>query len=141
MIHRALLGSVERTFAMLCEQYAGKWPFWLSPRQVIILTVSNKHADFAEKVKNRLVFEGFYADVDDSNNTLKKKIRNAQLGQYNYILVAGDKELENGTVTVRERDKDKESGDMKVQDFVAFLHTLSPKPSKAELNVKSQMFV
>lgn len=79
IIHRALLGSLERCFAMLCEHYGGKWPFWLSPRQVAIIPVSQKHEHYAEKVKNRLIYEGFYAEHDNSNFTLKKKVRNAQL--------------------------------------------------------------
>ncbi|XKL60570.1 hypothetical protein PGB90_007627 [Kerria lacca] len=105
IIHRAILGSVERMIAILTESYAGKWPFWLSPRQAITIPVAPAHNDYATEVKEKIFNAGFQCDVDiDTSDTLNKKIRNAQLAQYNYILVVGNKEMEGGTVNVRTRD-------------------------------------
>ena len=87
IIHRAILGSVERMIAILTENYAGKWPFWLSPRQVMVVPVHSQFDDYAVFVKNHIFEAGFMSDVDlDAGNTLNKKIRNAQLSQFNYIL-------------------------------------------------------
>ncbi|GAB4825910.1 hypothetical protein Ancab_008777 [Ancistrocladus abbreviatus] len=105
MIHRAILGSVERMFAILLEHYKGKWPLWLSPRQAIVCTVSEKSEPYALKVQDQIHHGGFYVDVDTSDRTINKKVREAQLAQYNYILVVGEKDAENGVVTVRVRDK------------------------------------
>jgi len=104
IIHRAILGSVERMFANLVEHFAGKWPFWLSPRQIIIVPVSEKFFEYAEEVRQALHQAGFYVDVDTSDKKLQKKIREAQLDQYNYILVVGQEEVAAKTVNVRTRD-------------------------------------
>lgn len=105
IIHRAILGSVERMIAILTESYAGKWPFWLSPRQVMVIPVGPPFDDYAFKVKQQLYDAGFLCDVDiDSGDTMNKKIRNAQLAQYNFILVVGERELSANTVNVRTRD-------------------------------------
>ncbi|XP_065214511.1 threonine--tRNA ligase 1, cytoplasmic-like isoform X3 [Planococcus citri] len=105
IIHRALLGSVERMIAILTENYAGKWPFWLSPRQSVVIPVGSAHNEYAHKVKEQIFGAGFNCDVDDdTSDTLNKKIRNAQLAQYNYIFVVGDKEVNAGTINVRTRD-------------------------------------
>eukprot|EP01097_Dermamoeba_algensis_P005308 TRINITY_DN3371_c0_g1_i1.p1 TRINITY_DN3371_c0_g1~~TRINITY_DN3371_c0_g1_i1.p1 ORF type:complete len:116 (-),score=22.53 TRINITY_DN3371_c0_g1_i1:24-371(-) len=90
--------------AILIEHTAGKWPFWLSPRQCIVLPISEKHVDYAVEVQKKLIAAGFYADVDLSDKQLKKKIPLAQTAQYNYILVVGKEESEAGTVNVRTRD-------------------------------------
>ncbi|XP_043280316.1 threonine--tRNA ligase 1, cytoplasmic isoform X2 [Venturia canescens] len=105
IIHRAILGSVERMVAILTESYAGKWPFWLSPRQVMVIPVGPQFDDYANQVKEKLYAAGFMAEVDtDSSDTMNKKIRNAQLAQFNFILVVGEKERGGGTVNVRTRD-------------------------------------
>eukprot|EP00004_Rigifila_ramosa_P013956 TRINITY_DN3130_c0_g1_i2.p1 TRINITY_DN3130_c0_g1~~TRINITY_DN3130_c0_g1_i2.p1 ORF type:complete len:809 (+),score=227.02 TRINITY_DN3130_c0_g1_i2:156-2429(+) len=104
MIHRAILGSVERMIAVLTEHTGGKWPFWLSPRQVIVVPVSEKFNDYAFKVQALVSQAGFYIDVDDTDRKLAKKIREAQLAQYNYILVVGQEEVEAGTANMRTRD-------------------------------------
>ncbi|XP_075476513.1 threonine--tRNA ligase, mitochondrial 1-like [Primulina tabacum] len=104
MIHRAILGSVERMFAILLEHYKGKWPFWLSPRQAIVCPVSDKSQAYALQVHDRIHDAGFYVDVDTSDRTINKKVREAQLAQYNYILVVGEKEVGTGQVAVRVRD-------------------------------------
>ncbi|KAK9733550.1 hypothetical protein RND81_04G074700 [Saponaria officinalis] len=109
MLHRAILGSVERMFAILLEHYKGKWPFWLSPRQAIVCTVSERSAAYALEVRDQIHTAGFYVDLDISDKTINKKVREAQLSQYNYILVVGEKDAENRVVTVRVRDKNDHS--------------------------------
>ncbi|KAH0670824.1 hypothetical protein KY290_026245 [Solanum tuberosum] len=105
MIHRAILGSVERMFAILLEHYKGKWPFWLSPRQAIICPVSNKSQAYAFEIWKQLHDARYHVDIDVSDKTVGKKVREAQLVQYNYILVVGEEEAKNGQVSVRVRDK------------------------------------
>ncbi|KAI5705070.1 hypothetical protein M8J75_011574 [Diaphorina citri] len=105
MIHRAILGSVERMVAILTESYAGKWPFWISPRQGIVIPVAEPFNEYADQVKNKIFAAGFMCDADlDSSDTLNKKIRNAQISQYNFIMVVGEKEKSSNTVNVRTRD-------------------------------------
>ncbi|KAK9460772.1 uncharacterized protein V1516DRAFT_653109 [Lipomyces oligophaga] len=104
MIHRAILGSVERMTAILTEHFAGKWPFWLSPRQVLVIPVGVKYIEYAEQVRQRLFEAGLYADADLGGNTLMKKVRNGQLQQYNFILIVGEEELNAKGVNVRNRD-------------------------------------
>ncbi|XP_030044439.1 threonine--tRNA ligase 2, cytoplasmic [Microcaecilia unicolor] len=105
IIHRAILGSVERMIAILSENYGGKWPLWLSPCQVMVVPVGSGCDAYAEEVCDHFFTAGFMADVDlDHSCTLNKKIRNAQLAQYNFILVVGEKEKANNAVNVRTRD-------------------------------------
>uniref|UniRef100_A0A8D8R2L8 threonine--tRNA ligase n=1 Tax=Cacopsylla melanoneura TaxID=428564 RepID=A0A8D8R2L8_9HEMI len=105
MIHRAILGSVERMIAILTESYAGKWPFWISPRQGVVIPVAEPFNEYADQVKNKIFQAGFMCDADlDSSDTLNKKIRNAQISQYNFIMVVGEKERNASTVNVRTRD-------------------------------------
>ncbi|CAN6477601.1 unnamed protein product [Victoria cruziana] len=104
MIHRAILGSVERMLAILLEHYKGKWPFWLSPRQAIVCPVSEKSQPYAIQVRDQIHKAGYYVDVDTTDRKIQKKVREAQLAQYNYILVVGEEEAKTGTVSVRVRD-------------------------------------
>jgi len=104
IIHRAILGSVERMMAILIEHTAGKWPFWLSPRQCIVLPISEKHVDYATEVARKIQHAGFDTEVDLSDRQLKKKIPMAQTAQFNFILVVGKEESDTGTVNVRTRD-------------------------------------
>uniref|UniRef100_A0AAX7VCF5 threonine--tRNA ligase n=1 Tax=Astatotilapia calliptera TaxID=8154 RepID=A0AAX7VCF5_ASTCA len=102
MIHRAVLGSLERMMAILAENFGGKWPLWLSPAQVAVIPVGGNNESYGRQVSFHEA--GFMADLnDDEGATLNKKIRSAQLAQYNYIFVVGDKERESGTVNVRSR--------------------------------------
>ncbi|KAK9276514.1 hypothetical protein L1049_006048 [Liquidambar formosana] len=105
MIHRAILGSVERMFAILLEHYKGKWPFWLSPRQAIVCPVSEKSQAYALQVRDQIHQAGYFVDVDTTDRKIQKKVREAQLAQYNYILVVGEEEANTGQVSVRVRDK------------------------------------
>ncbi|XP_065166807.1 threonine--tRNA ligase 1, cytoplasmic isoform X1 [Atheta coriaria] len=105
IIHRAILGSVERMIAILTESYAGKWPFWLSPRQAMVIPVGPTYDSYAQEVKQLIYEAGFMCEVDtDAGDTMNKKIRNAQLAQFNFILVVGEKEKSSKTVNVRTRD-------------------------------------
>ena len=106
MVHRAMLGSVERMTAVLTEHWGGKWPFWVSPRQVCIVPVDLKFLEYCKDVQQEVHEAGFYVDVDDSSRTLNKKVREAQLAQYNFILVVGEKEMQGGLVNIRTRDNE-----------------------------------
>ncbi|POI32761.1 hypothetical protein CIB84_003487 [Bambusicola thoracicus] len=118
IIHRAVLGSVERMIAILAENYGGKWPFWLSPRQVMVVPVGPTSEQYAQQVCSEFFEAGFMSDVDlDQSCTLNKKIRNAQLAQYNFILVVGEKEKANHAVNVRTRDN-KVHGEISVSSAI-----------------------
>merc|ERR1712226_920256 len=118
MIHRAILGSVERMIAVLTENFGGKWPFWLSPRQTMVVPVGPTLNQYAQDIRDRLKSNGFCADVDtDDGNSFNKKVRNAQLAQYNFIFVVGEKEKENQTVNVRTRDN-RVHGEFSIDDVL-----------------------
>jgi len=104
MLHRAIYGSIERFLGILIEHFSGRFPLWLSPRQICILTVADRHQEKAKQVFQTLKNEGFHCDIDDSDQSVSKKVRTAQLLQYNYMLTIGDKELENKTISLRSRD-------------------------------------
>lgn len=130
IVHRAILGSVERMMAILTENYGGKWPLWLSPRQVMVVPVGVAHEEYAQKVRQGFHDNGFMADVDlDPGCTLNKKIRNAQLAQYNFILVVGEKEMTSNTVNVRTRDN-KVHGERSVEDCIQRLKHLKASRSR-----------
>ncbi|HEY8083150.1 MAG TPA: threonine--tRNA ligase [Solirubrobacterales bacterium] len=116
MIHRALLGSMERFAGILIEHHAGRFPVWLAPVQAIVLPVSDRHNDFAGKVVGELRDAGVRVGVDERSESVGKKIRDAELGRYPYMLVVGDKEEEAGAVAVRSHDEG-ELGSMKVTEF------------------------
>lgn len=123
MIHRAMLGSVERMFAVLCEHYGGKWPFWLSPRQIMLIPVHAEFFEYCEVIRATLHEEGFYVDVDLTKATFQKKVRNAQVAQYNLQMVVGKAEVENGSVNIRNRENEVE-GEMKVEEMVTMCKRL-----------------
>ncbi|THH20468.1 hypothetical protein EW146_g914 [Bondarzewia mesenterica] len=104
IIHRAILGSLERFIAIITEHFAGKWPFWLSPRQVLVIPVAAPFKEYASEIAGKLSELGLFADVDNGENTLPKKIRNGEIAQYNFILVVGQEELDSRSVNVRNRD-------------------------------------
>lgn len=105
MIHRVVLGSIERFIGTLIEHYAGAFPFWLSPEQVRILPVSEKFFDYAEKVKGLLVERDIRVSLDTGSDTLPKKIRTAEKQKVPYMLIVGEKEVGSNTVSVRQRGK------------------------------------
>ncbi|KAK1697091.1 hypothetical protein QYE76_013788 [Lolium multiflorum] len=105
MIHRAILGSFERMFAILLEHYNGKWPLWLSPRQAIVCSISPKSVEYAKQVHAKIYKAGFDVDMDTSDKKIDKKVAEAQAqgAQFNYILVVGEREAKSETVSVRLR--------------------------------------
>ncbi|XP_045568262.1 threonine--tRNA ligase 1, cytoplasmic [Salmo salar] len=130
IIHRAILGSVERMIAILTENYGGKWPLWLSPRQVMVVPVGPTLDDYAQKIRDDFHRGGLMTDVDcDASCTLNKKIRNAQLAQYNFILVVGEKEKTSETVNVRTRDN-KVHGERCVHECMKRLQQLKASRSR-----------
>jgi threonyl-tRNA synthetase len=118
MIHRALMGSLERFIGVLIENYAGAFPLWLAPEQARIMNITDAQADYCEKIYLELRQYGVRIEKDLRNEKLNYKIREAQLAKIPYMLVIGDREADSGTVTVRER-----SGEnlppMSVQEFAA----------------------
>lgn len=117
VIHRTSIGCYERTLAMLIEKYAGAFPTWLSPLQVKILPLIEKHHSFALDIQKKMKLNGLRTEVDIRNEKIGYKIREAQMEKVPYMLVVGDKELENGTVSVRSR-KDGDLGTMPVDEFI-----------------------
>ncbi len=117
MLHRALLGSIERFLGVLIEHYAGAFPIWLAPVQVVLIPIAERHHPYARRVMDRLVEAGLRASVDDRNEKMNLKIREAQTAKVPYMLVLGDKEAESGNVSVRNRFQ----GDEGAQTLEGFL--------------------
>ena len=125
MIHRAPFGSIERFTAVLLEHTAGHLPLWLAPDQVKVLPVSEKYADYAKKVCDLLNNSDIRVSVDDRNETLGKRIREIALLRVPVIVIVGEKEMNEGTVSVRMEGEDK--GSMKLEEFGAWLHDTMKK--------------
>lgn len=134
VIHRAILGSVERFMAIITEHYAGKWPFWLSPRQIMVVPVGEKFFSYGSYVVRQLMLHGFYAEVDVTGKTLNKKVREAQLAQWNYVLVVGDQEVNDLSVNVRERGVERPLGAQSLSNFVKKLEA-ERMPSSQPMNL------
>ena len=117
MVHRAILGSLERFIGILIEHYAGKFPLWLSPRQARVIPVSDAFLAYGKEVTDRLRAAGIVAALDRRNETVGKKIREAQLDRVNYQLVVGEREAESGTVAVRTRGNE-QLGNLTVEAFL-----------------------
>jgi len=120
MIHRAILGTLERFSAVLIEHYAGAFPLWLAPEQVRLAPVADRHVDHARELAERLRAAGLRPHVDDAKETVGKKVREAQLMKVPYTLVIGDKEIESGALTVRDRDGNEARG-VAFEEFVRVL--------------------
>lgn len=132
IIHRAIFGSVERFIAIVTENFAGKWPFWLSPRQISVIPVDSVFNEYAEKVRQQLHSSGFMVESDlEEHVTLNKKIRRAKLVQFNYILIVGERERSTNTVNVRRRD-DKMCGEITVEEFIQKIKKLRDEKLIAE---------
>ncbi len=123
MIHRALLGSIERFIGVITEHFAGAFPAWLSPVQVKLLPVTDRAMDYAKNVAAQLDSQGFRVEVDGRNEKIGKKIREATLEKIPYMLVVGDRDMEAGTVSVRTRTGE-DLGAMSLADFAAKLHEI-----------------
>ena len=120
MIHRVVLGSIERFIGVITEHFAGAFPTWLSPVQVKVLPVTDRAAEYADQVASKLDNMGFRVEVDHRNEKIGKKIREAQLEKVPYMLVVGDRDMENGTVSPRHR-ADGDLGAMSFDEFAALL--------------------
>ena len=116
-IHRTIYGSIERFMGILIEHFAGRFPLWLSPLQVRIVCIADRHVNYGIQVKDKFVKSGFLCDLDDSHESVNKKVRNAQLNQINYILIIGDREMENKTVSLRTRDN-VVHGEVNIDDLI-----------------------
>ena len=118
MLHRVVLGSIERFIGVITEHFGGAFPTWLSPVQVKVIPISEKHSEYAAKVLAELDAAGIRAEVDTRNEKMGYKIREAQLQKIPYMLVVGDKEAESGTVSLRSRRAGDE-GALALADFIA----------------------
>jgi threonyl-tRNA synthetase len=131
IIHRAIFGSLERFTGILMEHTGGRWPLWLSPRQICIVPVAPKFDAFAEELRLRLHNEGLYVDVHSGEKTMNKRIAEASKQQYNYIVVVGDKEVETASVNVRARPKrDQEHVPTVSKTIVQFIDELKQEVSE-----------
>ncbi|GFP28719.1 threonine--tRNA ligase, partial [Candidatus Hakubella thermalkaliphila] len=117
MIHRALLGSIERFLGILLEHYAGALPLWLSPVQVRVMTIGERFSEYARKVERRLKDEDIQVEVDDRNESIAKKVRDAQVEKIPYMVIIGENEVKKGSVSVRTRfGEDKR--DLNLEEFL-----------------------
>jgi threonyl-tRNA synthetase len=121
MVHRAILGSMERFLGVLIEHYGGAFPLWLAPVQAVVIPIADRHIEYADTVKETLSGAGFRAEVDRRSERMNLKIRNAQLQKVPYMLVVGDREREEGAVAVRHR----EEGDLGPMALAALVERLS----------------
>jgi threonyl-tRNA synthetase len=117
MIHRALLGSIERFVGVLLEHYAGALPLWLSPIQIWTIPVASAHIPYARKVTNKLLEQNFRCETKTENETVSKKIRAGEIQKIPYLLVVGDREIKEKSVRIRERGK----GDVGMMKFDVFI--------------------
>ena len=128
MIHRALLGSIERFIGVLVEHYAGAFPMWLSPVQATIIPVADRHDDYAETVGRRLGESGIRAEVDTSTETVGEKIRRAITQKHPSVIVVGDADVENDTVGLRLRGEDRDERGLDLTDVIARLADMAAAP-------------
>ena len=140
IVHRAVLGSVERMLAILTEHFACKWPLWLNPKQVMIVPVSQKFFEYATTVRRKLRAHRFFVDLDKADEKMQKKVRKAQLAQYNYILVVGQEEQDSMTVNVRTR-KNNVRGAMPLDSLLTYLvaeRDTRAKTSELDNNIEEE---
>jgi threonyl-tRNA synthetase len=116
LLHRAVTGTTERFMAVVIEHYGGAFPVWLSPVQAVVIPVADRHLDYAREVQDRLVEKGLRIEVDDSANSMQKKIRENARQKIPYLLIVGDREAEQGTVNVRRRGE-KQQEALDVEEF------------------------
>jgi threonyl-tRNA synthetase len=133
MLHRAILGSFERFIGILIEQHAGAMPVWLSPVQAMVCNITDAQADFVQKVEKRLVSAGIRASADLRNEKIGFKIREHTIQRVPYLLVIGDKEVENEAVAVRTREG-KDLGAMSVEAFMRLIQTDLERKGRLETN-------
>lgn len=126
MIHCAVMGSIERFMAVLIEHYGGAFPLWLSPVQISIIPVLEKHAEYAENISKQIQESGLRVEIDKGNDSLGKRIRSAKINKIPYILVVGDKEIESNSVSVESRDH----GQLGAQPFTNFISSVKEEQGK-----------
>jgi len=131
MVHRALYGSIERFFGILIEHYAGAFPVWLAPVQAVVMPITDRQAEYAQKVVDQLKEAGLRVELDDRKEKVNLKIREAQLQKVPYMLVVGDREAQESTVSVRNR-KHADQGVQKVDEFVAAIQKLIDIKARTE---------
>ncbi|MDD6478395.1 MAG: threonine--tRNA ligase [Oscillospiraceae bacterium] len=119
IIHRTSIGCYERTLALILEKYAGALPMWLAPEQVRLLTIADRHLDYAYEIKRRLEEKGIRVTVDARNEKIGYKIREARLEKLPYMCIIGDNELESGSLSVRERGENGDLGSMSAEEFIS----------------------
>jgi len=117
MVHRAILGSYERFLALIIEHFAGAFPLWLSPVQVQVIPVSEKHVTYAKTLFKKLKEANIRVELRDENDTISKKIREGEIQKIPYLLIVGDIEKKNESVNVRTRGK-RETTEMKLDKFI-----------------------
>ena len=130
MIHRTIMGSMERFMGILIEHFAGNFPFWLSPNQIKILPVADRFFDFAKKIQKELLKQNWAAEIDDKTESIGKKVRTAQLEKWNYIIVVGEKEINSEKFNIRVRGKK----DIVLLDLGKFIKKLQEEQETRSLN-------
>ena len=118
MVHRAILGSLERFFGVLIEHYAGAFPLWLAPNQATIIPIADRHSDYCEIIREALSNSGFRVEIDNRGERMNQKIRQAQMQKVPYMLVIGDREQENQMISVRSRESG-DLGSMNVKELIS----------------------
>jgi len=117
MLHRAIYGSLERFLGIVTEHLDGKFPLWLSPNQIKIMTLNDGVKDYAHEIYQKLFDEGFEVEINDRNESMRKKARDAQVNRFNYLVTIGETEKKEGSVAVRGRDS-KDIENFGVEDFI-----------------------
>jgi len=144
IVHRAILGSLERFTAVLMEHTAGRWPLWLSPRQVMVVPVAEPFKAYAEKVSARLQAAGYFVDTSLSDKTMNKRIMEASVLHYNYILVVGSQEAASESVNVRPRPKASDEENKKVATHIMnleeFVNQLNAERAEKRLPADQDWF-
>jgi threonyl-tRNA synthetase len=134
VIHRAIFGSFERFIALLIEHFAGAWPLWLAPVQVVVLPISDRHLDHARRVQDQIAAAGLRVELDDRHEKIGFKIREAQLQKIPYMLVTGDREAAEHTVSVRSRS----AGDLGARTIDAFITNALDEVRRKDSGLRAQ---
>ena len=128
MLHRALFGSLERFIGILIENYAGKFPFWISPLQTMVIPISEEFNDYAVEVSNKIKNSGISSAVDLKNHNLNYKIRDHSLSKVPILLICGKKEVDSNSVTIRRLDSNKQEN-IELKKFITIHQALNKAPS------------
>lgn len=120
MLHRVIYGSIERFTGIITEHLNGKYPLWLSPNQIKVLTLNDNTKEYANQIYKKLFDEGFEVEIDERNETMNKKVRDAQIQRYNYILTIGEKELKESKIAIKKRDE-KEIQIISIEEFIKII--------------------